>query len=1228
MNEKTTQDEAPAMPPERWQQIKRIFDQIIEAETGSQEDLLTAACAGDDGLRAEVEKLLRGHEQASGFIEEPAVAKAAQILQISVEDSLIGQQIGPYKVLREIGHGGMGQVYLAVRADDEYKKRVALKIIKRGMDTQEIIRRFRNERQILAGLDHPNIGKLLDGGTTEDGLPYFAMEYVAGKPITDYCDDRKLSTIERLKLFRQVCAAIQFAHQNLVVHRDIKPSNILVTEDGVPKLLDFGIAKVLNPELSGQTIDPTATALRLMTPEYASPEQVRGETITTASDVYSLGVVLYELLTGHRPYRVKSRAPHEILRVVCEEEPEKPSTAVSRVEESTSRDGSKPITLTPESVSRTREGEPEKLRRRLRGDLDNIVLMAMRKEPQRRYATVNQLSEDIRRHLEGMLVIARKDTIGYRVEKFVKRNRVAAVAAALVVITLLGGITATTWQARLAQQRFNDVRKLANSFLFEFHDAIEKLPGATPARELIVKRGLEYLDQLAQQSGNDKSLKLELARAYLRVGDVQCSPFNPNLGDAAGARQSYDKALAIAQSLAVGNSANAEIQYLLAVSYDKAGDGLRITGDIVGAVENRRKAVTIFETLTAGQASNQVRLDFAKCLLNLGDDLGGSTLSRLTLKDFSGAAEQYRKALAICEQLTNADPSSLQAQRWLARSYDRISDVYAHDGRYDVALQSREKALSIRERLASAHPTNGELRRDLAVGYQNTGVAFSNLGDNDKSLENYRKAQKIYEDLVAADPTNAEARRSVGLIYRNIAGSLPVPQNQVEAQALYDKALTIFQSLTNDNPANARTRVDYAETHLRVGDWLSAFGDHTKAVEYYRKGVTILDQRPADSTTLMIDRESARIYDFIGADLEEVGDAVGAMDCKSKALSLREKIAAALPKDSQAKLGLADSYQSLGSLLLDRRENDAALEHYRKAHFIYEELATQNQQDLNSRWNLGLSHRALVPALLRTGKHSEAVEHSTKSLAIFEALSSENPANKRLQLNISYSYEALGNSFAAVGNNEKALEHYRKGLAILEQLAADTKDISYRSSIYWPQYHVATFLLRIGQTAEARRMTSAALAVMKDLVSRPNAEAGTINNYAFGLSMFEPSDLRDSATALAMAKRAVEMSKGTVSYMLNTLALAYHQSGDHAKAIEYAEKASTLLTGNSRRRRDFEADINRFRAAIAYKSGDYARAVELIEKSIPLLDVESVRLSTFEADLAKYKVTAQRQSKR
>jgi serine/threonine protein kinase len=424
------------MTPEHWKQVKEIFNAALDRSVDEREAFLDEACGGDLSLRQQGERLINIHQQAGDFIEDRAATTQDSLLTNEfvtlAPDPMIGRQVGAYRLVREIGRGGMGAVYLAVRADDQYQKRVALKLVKRGMGTKDILRRFRHERQILAGLNHPYIAQLLDGGTTEDGLPYFVMEYVEGQPITNYCDTHKLTIAERLKLFRQVCAAAQYAHQNLVVHRDLKPSNILITADGAPKLLDFGIAKLLNPELSAQAIDPTVTALRLMTPEYASPEQVRGEPVTTASDVYSLGIVLYELLTGHRPYRLKSRMPHDILRTVCEEEPERPSTVIDRVEAGASAEGATHIPLAPEIVSRTREGQPDKLRRRLQGDLDNIVLMAMRKEPQRRYATVNQLSEDIRRHLEGLPVVARKVTFGYRLQKFIARHKTSAAAAAVV----------------------------------------------------------------------------------------------------------------------------------------------------------------------------------------------------------------------------------------------------------------------------------------------------------------------------------------------------------------------------------------------------------------------------------------------------------------------------------------------------------------------------------------------------------------------------------------------------------------------------------------------------------------------------------------------------------------------------------------------------------------------------------------------------------------------------
>jgi serine/threonine protein kinase/tetratricopeptide (TPR) repeat protein len=477
------------MTAERWEQVKDLFAAAVEREGNLRAVFLDEACSGDGSLRAEVGELIASHELAGSFMEAAAFEPAMTAVSEDRLDALLGCRIGSYQIIREIGRGGMGAVYLAERVDEAYRKQVAIKVVKRGMDSETIVTGFRRERQILASLDHPNIARLLDGGTTTTGLPYFVMDYVEGLPLDVYCDTHKLSIGGRLELFRKVCSAVHYAHQHGVVHRDLKPGNILVTAAGVPQLLDFGIAKVLDPELWPAT--GGTTIRRPLTPAYASPEQVRGNEMTRSSDIYSLGVTLYELLTGHRPYRLQSHTPQEIERVICEQLPEKPSTVVSRLEDAPLADDGSQTTTTLQSISDARGDQPDRLRQRLAGDLDNIVLMALRKEPERRYSTVEQLSEDIRRHLERLPIIARKATRTYRTTKFVERNRTSVITAAVsvaIVLTLIG-LGATMWSATLDERWTNIFTRQDSS-----SDRIAPAGAALPAgaeREQLAARDTE-----------------------------------------------------------------------------------------------------------------------------------------------------------------------------------------------------------------------------------------------------------------------------------------------------------------------------------------------------------------------------------------------------------------------------------------------------------------------------------------------------------------------------------------------------------------------------------------------------------------------------------------------------------------------------------------------------------------------------------------------------------------
>jgi serine/threonine protein kinase len=853
---------------EEWERIKEIFASALEQDPSRRAEFLRRACSGDDAVRAELESLLSTYDSAGATGKPPRATRA--------EEDIAGQKIGPYHVLRQIGAGGMGAVYLAVRADEAYSKRVAIKLVQTGVDTQEIARRFRHERQILATLDHPNIARLIDGGTTERGVPYFVMDYVEGTQIDDYCDSHKLSIEERIGLFREVCSAVQYVHQNLVVHRDLKPSNILVTAEGVPKLLDFGIAKLLKPELFTGLADATMVEFRLMTPGYASPEQVRGEPVTTASDVYSLGVILYELLTSQRPYRLKNDAPAEVLRAVCDQEPERPSTkAISMPETPAEKDS------TPEAIAGKRATVPEKLRRQLSGDLDTIVLKALRKEPQRRYASAERFSDDLHRYLTGLPVSAQRDTWSYRAEKFVRRNKVGVAAATLLAVSLIGGVLATMRQARVAraeranaQQQFNDVRKLTTSFLFEFHNAIQDLPGSTPARRLLVQRAQEYLSKLAQRAQNDRALQRELAEAYLKVGDVQGNPYAPNLGDTEGAAQSYAKALEISQGLVSTNAKDAEGQGYLGRSYKSLGEVLPLLGKPSEAALDLRKATEVFESLVAAKPTDEtLRTELASSYQVRGDVQGHSGIQNLG--DRAAALQSYSKGQAIYEAQAAKDPSNKSARRGVAVLRLRIGDLLAARDDLQGSMNNYRSALDILEQLSAADPTNADARRLLALGYKKVGGALEVGGNSREALQYYRKSSLINESLVNADPSNAQASMNYMVTLRYIGDLLYKTGDRAGALAEYEKILGILEKLSAAEPDNVMVRGRFAEMLIGTAELLI-------------EGKRLADARALTTRGLAITRELASRADATPDDLGQYAE--NFLTCEPK--DLRDSAAA------------------------------------------------------------------------------------------------------------------------------------------------------------------------------------------------------------------------------------------------------------------------------------------------------------------------------------------------
>ncbi|MGE0127868.1 MAG: tetratricopeptide repeat protein [Blastocatellales bacterium] len=758
------------MNSERWRRVEELFGAAVDRPDAEREAYLTQVCGGDEELRREVLSLL-ACDTNEDFIQKP-IAGAAISFSPGLRDDLTGNRIGPYRITRLIGRGGMGAVYEAVRDDDQFQQQVAIKLIRSGMDSDFAHERFVRERQILASLNHPHIARLFDGGATGDGRPYFVMEFVDGEPITDYCRKRRLSLDEKLKLFRDVCSAVQHAHQKLVVHRDLKPSNILVTANGTPKLLDFGIAKLLTPD-PGEAVTQTETAIRLMTPDYASPEQVRGLGVTVASDVYSLGVALYELLTGRRPYQFETYSPLEIERAICDTEAPPPSEAARQ--------------------QAGEAGESPKLARRLEGDLDNIMMMALRKEPERRYQSVEQFSDDLRRYLTGLPIKARPDTFSYRAGKFARRHRVAVVAAALVSLSLLGGILATTLaarQARAERDRANQAAAAAEAAIqslvsvFEFAD-----PGKSHSHTITAK---ELLDQGAEKVAHElKDQPAAQARLIDTVGVLYYK-----LGVFDRAQALMEEALKLRRQALGAESAD------VAASLHHLGMLAYVKGDFAASESRFREALRLRRKLLGGEHP-----DVADSLSRLGVLL----VERGNLTE---AEPLLREALALGRRRLGSDKVFTNSLCGLVRLLSR-------QGKVAEAAELYRQAPALYRQLYGAES------HAVADGLSYLAFTLQELGDYTGAESLFREALTLQRDRLGA-----ESQDMVWAIAK-LASLLQDKREYAEAERLYRQALDLQRKLFGENHQGL------AELMNNLAFLLREKGDYAGAEPLFRQTLAL-----------------------------------------------------------------------------------------------------------------------------------------------------------------------------------------------------------------------------------------------------------------------------------------------------------------------------------------------------------------------------------------------------
>ncbi|MEM7754396.1 MAG: protein kinase [Planctomycetota bacterium] len=830
--------------------------------------------------------------------------------------------LGRYRVLGEIGRGGMGSVYAAVRADDAFKQRVAIKVMRLGLDTEDMLARFELERQVLGAINHPNIARVYDAGVTPDGRPYFVMELVEGKPIDRYCDDNMLSVQARLELFAKVCAAVHVAHQNLVVHRDIKPANILITAEGEPKLLDFGIAKLLNPQLA--SIDPMTRAdQRLLTYEYASPEQVTGDPITTASDVYALGVLLYELLAGHRPYEITKRVYEEAVRVICSTEPQRPSTAVSRA--ITTRGPGEVIeTITGEEIARRREMQLARLKRRLSGDLDNIVLKAMRKTPTRRYTSAEDLAADIDRHLTGQTVTARPPTWDYRASKFVRRHKAAVVVAAIVGITITGGAVATTWQwqradaqRELAETRYEQLRSLAAVF-DDIDDDLGQLQGATAVRVAITDTLVRTLEALEPAAADDPQLSLDLAAGYRRAGAIAA-------GEAASIESATRYLDAAAEAIVrVPDDTPRRASELARINlersrvFGRAGDPAQAEALAIEAVRVAAEAVA---------RSRADARDPAEAISTGVDAFEQLAVILLRRGEFEAAGTEAERAIDLALSALEVDPDSKPAGDSLAQAHEIAGRIASAAQDHARATDAFSRAIDLRTRLAEADVREPENLRRLITLHERLGREHLRQENTNGAEAAFTKLQLLAEQRFEANPFSSRAFEDLARSYESAGDLWFSTRDYTRAQTAYQRFLERAERGVEADPIDRQRQRMLALALKKIADVRRAQSEPEAAIEHYRRSlaryIPLIDSEPQNVAFRF---DELWITYFLGRLLEDRGDTQAALRTFARGLDAGEFLLTRPSPEPRWGVITAECARGLARQHLERDEGGQAVQ--------------------------------------------------------------------------------------------------------------------------------------------------------------------------------------------------------------------------------------------------------------------------------------------------------------